>query len=78
MPSVGLALNGLGAAELRYASGLFNLIRNLGGSIGVATVNAWLQDNTRIAPMSGDLDQAGRLAQSEFGQLVGRVASTVR
>ncbi len=101
--SLWLALNGLGAAELRYASGLFNLIRNLGGSIGVATVNTWLQYNTRIeawrmsqtlggagrrapefiaamtariAPMSGDLDQAGRLAKSEFGQLVGRVALT--
>ncbi len=103
VPSVGLALNGFGAAELRYASGLFNLMRNLGGAIGIATVNTWLQDNTRIeasrmgqalgeagrrapdfiaamtariAPMSGDLDQAGRLARSEFGQLVGRAALT--
>jgi DHA2 family multidrug resistance protein len=30
--------------ELRYASGLFNLMRNLGGAIGIALVNTWLQD----------------------------------
>jgi DHA2 family multidrug resistance protein len=48
VPSVGLALNGFQAAELRYASGLFNLMRNLGGAIGIATVNTWLADDTRI------------------------------
>jgi DHA2 family multidrug resistance protein len=48
VPSVGLALNGFAMAELRYASGLFNLMRNLGGAIGIAVVNTWLGDNTRI------------------------------
>ncbi len=48
VPSVGLALGNFQGAELRYASGLFNLMRNLGGAIGIAVVNTWLQDMTRL------------------------------
>src|SRR6185312_2754094 len=48
VPSVGMALNGLSPTELRYGSGLFNLMRNLGGAIGIATVTTWLQDYGRI------------------------------
>ena len=48
VPTVGLALNGVPPAELRYASGLFNLTRNLGGAIGIAAVTTWLQDFGRI------------------------------
>jgi DHA2 family multidrug resistance protein len=48
VPSVGMALSEFAPAELRYASGLFNLMRNLGGAIGIAVVNTWLQDNARI------------------------------
>ena len=48
VPTVGLALNGVPPEELRYASGLFNLMRNLGGAIGIAAVTTWLQDFGRI------------------------------
>lgn len=48
VPSVGLALGNFQGAELRYASGLFNLMRNLGGAIGIAVVNTWLADMTRV------------------------------
>lgn len=48
VPSVNLALGGFAGAELRYASGLFNLMRNLGGAVGIAVVNTLLQDNARI------------------------------
>ncbi|HEY1708120.1 MAG TPA: DHA2 family efflux MFS transporter permease subunit [Rhizomicrobium sp.] len=48
VPSVGMALNGLSQAELRYGSGLFNLMRNLGGAIGIASLTTWLQDYGRI------------------------------
>lgn len=47
VPSVNMALAGVAPAELGAASGLFNLMRNLGGAIGIATVNTWLQDYTR-------------------------------
>jgi len=48
VPAVGMALNGVPPAELRYASGLFNLMRNLGGAVGIAMVTTWLQDFGRI------------------------------
>lgn len=48
VPSVGMALNGVPPEELRYASGLFNLMRNTGGAIGIATVTTWLQDFGRV------------------------------
>jgi MFS transporter, DHA2 family, multidrug resistance protein len=48
VPSVGMALSAFSGLELRSASGLFNLMRNLGGAIGIAVVNTWLQDNARI------------------------------
>ena len=47
VPAVGMALNGVAPEELRYASGLFNLMRNLGGAIGIAVVNTWLIDFSR-------------------------------
>ena len=48
VPSVNFALSGFAGPELRYASGLFNLMRNLGGAIGIAVVNTWVQDDTRL------------------------------
>lgn len=47
VPAVGMALNGVPPEDLRYASGLFNLMRNLGGAVGIALVNTWLIDFTR-------------------------------
>ena len=48
VPSVGMAMNGLGPDELRFGSGLFNLMRNLGGAVGIASVTTWLGDFARI------------------------------
>jgi DHA2 family multidrug resistance protein len=48
VPSVGLALGHFSGPELRYASGLFNLMRNLGGAIGIAMVTTWLGDFSRL------------------------------
>jgi MFS transporter, DHA2 family, multidrug resistance protein len=48
VPSVGMALNGVPQAELRYASGLFNLMRNIGGAIGIAIITTLLQDYGRV------------------------------
>jgi DHA2 family multidrug resistance protein len=78
VPSVGMALGGFGMTELRYASGLFNLMRNLGGAIGIAVVNTWLADNTRIqaARMGESLGQAGRRAPDFVADLAGRIGQT--
>ncbi|WP_230206746.1 DHA2 family efflux MFS transporter permease subunit [Novosphingobium sp. Gsoil 351] len=48
VPSVGLALGHFSGPQLRYASALFNLMRNLGGAIGIAVVTTWLNDFSRL------------------------------
>ncbi|HVJ56051.1 MAG TPA: DHA2 family efflux MFS transporter permease subunit [Aliidongia sp.] len=71
VPSVTMALSGFALTELRYASGLFNLMRNLGGAIGIAVVNTWLQDQTRIHALHlGEaMGESARMAQSFIGGL---------
>jgi DHA2 family multidrug resistance protein len=75
VPSVTLALGGFAGAELRYASGLFNLMRNLGGAIGIAVVTTWLQDYARIdaARIGESLGEAGRHAPDVVALLAARV-----
>ena len=77
VPSVTFALAGFTGPDLRYASGLFNLMRNLGGAIGIATVNTWLQDNTRIqtARFGEALATSGSSAQEATAQLARRIAA---
>lgn len=76
VPSVSLALGGFEMAELRYASGLFNLMRNLGGAIGIAVVNTWLGDNARIhaARFGEALGEAGRSGTEALSTLAARIA----
>jgi DHA2 family multidrug resistance protein len=45
-PTVTLTLGGLPPARLKLASGLFNLMRNLGGAIGIAVCATILNDRT--------------------------------
>ena len=80
VPSVNFALSGFVGPELRAASGLFTLMRNLGGAIGIALVNTWLQDNGRIEAehMGESLGHAGRAAPDTIAALAqgfGRVTS---
>ena len=77
VPSVNMALAGFAGPELRSASGLFNLMRNLGGAIGIATVNTWLQDNGRMqATRFGEaLGAHGRAAQDMTAQLAGQMGA---
>ena len=79
VPSVSLALSGFAAAELRYASGLFNLMRNLGGAVGIAVVNTWLADQTRIhvARMGESLGAAGRSAPDFVAGVASRIGQGV-
>jgi DHA2 family multidrug resistance protein len=77
VPSVGMALSGFAMTELRYASGLFNLMRNLGGAIGIAVVNTWLGDQTRIhvARLGESLGESGRAAPDFVAGLAGQLAA---
>jgi DHA2 family multidrug resistance protein len=77
VPSVGMALEGFAGNELRYASGLFNLMRNLGGAIGIATVNTWLADFARIqaARFGESLGGTPDTAQQMMAGLAGRLVA---
>jgi DHA2 family multidrug resistance protein len=46
LPSTVLALSGLDPARIPNASGLFNLMRNLGGAIGLALIDTVLEQRT--------------------------------
>ncbi len=74
VPTVGMALNGWAPAELRYASGLFNLMRNLGGAVGIAVVTTWLGDFGRehaasLSAAMGESPQGAREAMAGLAQL---------
>jgi DHA2 family multidrug resistance protein len=47
-PAVTLGLGSLSPARLKYASGLFNMMRNLGGAIGIAVCATILNDRTNL------------------------------
>jgi MFS transporter, DHA2 family, multidrug resistance protein len=47
-PAVTLTLGSLAPERLRFASGLFNLMRNLGGAIGIAVCGTLLNDRTNL------------------------------
>lgn len=48
LPSTALALSGLDPARIPNASGLFNLMRNLGGAIGLALIDTVLEQRTPV------------------------------
>jgi DHA2 family multidrug resistance protein len=76
VPSVGLALSLFQGPELRSASGLFNLMRNLGGAIGIAVVNTWLQDDARIEAtrLGENLAHATQAATDAVTSIAARLA----
>ena len=64
-PAVILTLGSLAPARLKLASGLFNLMRNLGGAIGIALIDTILYgrspiygEDFRARLLAGDLNAA--------------------
>jgi DHA2 family multidrug resistance protein len=51
VPITNVALGTLNPNMLKNASGLFNLMRNLGGAIGLATINTVLNNRTDLQLM---------------------------
>ena len=47
-PAVNLGLGSLPMERLKYASGLFNMMRNFGGAIGIAIAGTILNDRTNL------------------------------
>jgi DHA2 family multidrug resistance protein len=48
VPLTTMALTAVSAAELPTASGLFNVVRNVGGSVGIAVTTTWLARQTQV------------------------------
>jgi len=46
LPTTALALSGFGPLDVPNASGLFNLMRNLGGAIGLALIDTVIEQRT--------------------------------
>ncbi len=70
-PAVTLGLGSLPPERLKYASGLFNMMRNLGGAIGIAVCATILNDRTNLHFLrlaehlnSTNVADAGNVAQS--------------
>ena len=81
-PSVNLGLGSLPPERLKYASGLFNMMRNLGGAVGIAISAAIINDQTnlhflRIAshltPANGAMDRLVDGTAARFAVLPGAV-----
>ncbi|HUC09129.1 MAG TPA: DHA2 family efflux MFS transporter permease subunit [Stellaceae bacterium] len=67
LPSTALALGGFAEAQVPNASGLFNLMRNLGGAIGLALIDTILEQRApvHVARLVARL-QAGDAAAASF------------
>jgi DHA2 family multidrug resistance protein len=88
-PSVLLGLGSLPPERLKYASGLFNMMRNLGGAVGIAVSAAILNDRTnlhflhiasRLTPSNGAMQRLvvgmeGRYAALPGSQQAGHQAA---
>jgi DHA2 family multidrug resistance protein len=75
---VGMALRDMPDDELKDASGFNNLLRNLGGAVGIAAVNTWLIDFTQMhaASLTQGLGRGSDTAQQAIGGLALRFAAS--
>ncbi len=81
-PAVTLGLGSLPAARLKYASGLFNMMRNLGGAVGIAVSGAILNDRTNfhfqaiaahLTPANDTMNRALDGLTARYGHMIGSI-----
>ncbi len=79
-PSVNLGLGSLPPERLKYASGLFNMMRNLGGAVGIAVSAAIINDSTNLhfqyiaghlTPANGAMQRFVQSTAERYGALPG-------
>jgi DHA2 family multidrug resistance protein len=79
-PAVTLGLGSLPPERLKYASGLFNMMRNLGGAVGIAVSAAVINDQTnlhfltiasRLNPGNGAMDRLLDNVTQRYGAIPG-------
>jgi MFS transporter, DHA2 family, multidrug resistance protein len=76
-PSVNLGLGSLPPERLKYASGLFNMMRNLGGAVGIAVCGAILNDRTNFhfQAIASNLTPANGAMNRLVGEVTQRYAA---
>ncbi len=76
-PTVTLTLGALAPARLKQASGLFNLMRNLGGAIGIAACATILNDRTNLhfSRLAGHLNSTNEALNQWMTTVGGNFAS---
>ena len=77
-PAVTLGLGSLSPARLKYASGLFNMMRNLGGAIGIAVCATLLNDRTNLhfQRLAEHLTPANPAMQQTVGALTSKFSAS--
>jgi DHA2 family multidrug resistance protein len=79
-PVVSLGLGSLPPERLKFASGLFNMMRNLGGAVGIAVSAAVINDQTnlhfqhiaaRLTPANGPMERLLHELTLRYGALPG-------
>ncbi len=76
-PAVTLTLGALAPTRLKHASGLFNLMRNLGGAIGIAACATLLNDRTNLhfTRLAEHLNRSNEALNRWLDQVGGNFAS---
>jgi DHA2 family multidrug resistance protein len=76
-PAVTLTLGGLAMSRLKQASGLFNLMRNLGGAIGIAACATILNDRTNLhfTRLAEHLNSSNEAMNQWLSQVGGNLAT---
>lgn len=74
-PAVTLGLGSLPPARLKYASGLFNMMRNLGGAVGIAVCGAIINSrtNAHFLDIASNLTQARAPVNTLMAAMTGRL-----
>ncbi len=78
-PAVTLGLGSLPPERLKYASGLFNMMRNLGGAVGIAVCGLVLNDQTNLhfVDIASQLTPANGAMQALLADLSGRLTGVL-
>ncbi|MDB5411123.1 MAG: transporter [Rhodospirillales bacterium] len=77
LPINTLTLGTLAPSKIKNASGLYNLMRNLGGALGLAAINTVLTDRLALhwARLSSHIDLTSPTIQNYLDQMSGRLST---
>jgi len=78
VPATTMALGALPPQQLKMASALFNTMRNLGGAIGIACINTWLNSRTNLhwSRIAEQMTTANLRAQSWLANVTAQVSGS--